>query len=171
MKTLWLIGGPMGIGKTTVGQALKKKLNRAVFLDGDWCWDADPFVVNEETKTMVMQNIAFLLAQFLRCAEYENVVFSWVMDEQEIIDSIVDAVPLKEGVCIVSFSLVGSEKCLTKRLEKDVANGIRRPDIVARSVARLPKYDRVHTICVDTSNQSVDEIVARLCALKRQTEK
>ncbi|WP_277820723.1 hypothetical protein [Dubosiella muris] len=38
MKTLWLIGGPMGIGKTTVGQALKKKLDRAVFLDGDWCW-------------------------------------------------------------------------------------------------------------------------------------
>lgn len=142
MKTLWLIGGPMGIGKTTVGQALKKKLDRAVFLDGDWCWDADPFVVNEETKTMVMQNIAFLLAQFLRCTAYENIVFSWVMDEQEIIDSIVDAVSYKEAVRIAAFSLVGSEKCLTKRLEKDVANGIRQPDIVAR-----------------------------LCALKRQMEK
>ncbi|WP_290137642.1 AAA family ATPase [uncultured Dubosiella sp.] len=142
MKTLWLIGGPMGIGKTTVGQALKKKLDRAVFLDGDWCWDADPFVVNEETKTMVMQNIAFLLAQFLRCTAYENIVFSWVMDEQEIIDSIVDAVSYKEAVRIAAFSLVGSEKCLTKRLEKDIANGIRQPDIVAR-----------------------------LCALKRQMEK
>ena len=49
-KTLYLIGGTMGVGKTTVGQILKQRMDRAVFLDGDWCWDADPFQVNEETK-------------------------------------------------------------------------------------------------------------------------
>ncbi|MBQ0125795.1 MAG: AAA family ATPase, partial [Clostridiales bacterium] len=40
MKTLYLIGGTMGVGKTTVCQQLKKELDKAVFLDGDWCWDA-----------------------------------------------------------------------------------------------------------------------------------
>ena len=40
MKTLYLIGGTMGVGKTTVCQLLKKKLPKNVFLDGDWCWDA-----------------------------------------------------------------------------------------------------------------------------------
>ncbi|MBO4783943.1 MAG: AAA family ATPase, partial [Lachnospiraceae bacterium] len=56
MKTIYLIGGTMGVGKTTVSQQLKKELPNSVFLDGDWCWDADPFQVTEETKAMVMRN-------------------------------------------------------------------------------------------------------------------
>ena len=42
----------MGVGKTTVCQKLKRLLQNSVFLDGDWCWDMDPFVVTEETKAM-----------------------------------------------------------------------------------------------------------------------
>ena len=57
MKNLYLIGGTMGVGKTTACRILKGLLPRAVFLDGDWCWDADPFVVTEETKGMVTDNI------------------------------------------------------------------------------------------------------------------
>ena len=53
MKNLYLIGGTMGVGKTTVCRQLKEDLPRSVFLDGDWCWDASPFQVTEETKTMV----------------------------------------------------------------------------------------------------------------------
>ena len=53
-KHLFLIGGTMGIGKTTVSQLLKRRLEHAVFLDGDWCWDADPFIVTDETKEMVL---------------------------------------------------------------------------------------------------------------------
>lgn len=43
MKTLFMIGGTMGVGKTAVGKLLKEELNNSVFLDGDWCWDASPF--------------------------------------------------------------------------------------------------------------------------------
>ena len=41
----------------TVSRQLKKDLHNSVFLDGDWCWDADPFQVTEETKEMVMRNL------------------------------------------------------------------------------------------------------------------
>ena len=68
MKTLYLIGGTMGVGKTTVSQQLKKDLANSVFLDGDWCWDADPFQVTDETKEMVMDNICYLLNNFLHCS-------------------------------------------------------------------------------------------------------
>ena len=47
----------MGVGKTTVCQQLKKELPKSVFLDGDWCWDASPFQVTEETKAMVLDKI------------------------------------------------------------------------------------------------------------------
>lgn len=39
MKNIYLIGGTMGVGKTTTCQVLKSKLPGSVFLDGDWCWD------------------------------------------------------------------------------------------------------------------------------------
>ncbi len=50
----------MGAGKTTVCNILKKKLKNSVFLDGDWCWDMEPFQVTEETKAMVMDNITYV---------------------------------------------------------------------------------------------------------------
>lgn len=86
MKTLYLIGGTMGVGKTIISRQLKKDLHNSVFLDGDWCWDADPFQVTEETKEMVMRNICFLLNNFLRCTAYDNIILCWVMHEQYIID-------------------------------------------------------------------------------------
>ena len=75
MKHLYLIGGTMGVGKTTVGRILKRRLEACVLLDGDWCWDADPFVVNERTCAMVLDNICHLLNNFLACPDYRNVVF------------------------------------------------------------------------------------------------
>ena len=42
MKNLYMIGGTMGVGKTTVCQRLKMTLEHAVFLDGDWCWTPSP---------------------------------------------------------------------------------------------------------------------------------
>ena len=40
MKRLYMIGGPMGVGKTAACRQLQQLLDRSVFLDGDWCWDA-----------------------------------------------------------------------------------------------------------------------------------
>lgn len=78
----------MGVGKTAVSQQLKLDLHNSVFLDGDWCWNARPFQVTDETKSMVLDNICFLLNNFLHCSAYENVIFWWVMHQQSIIDSI-----------------------------------------------------------------------------------
>ena len=87
-KHLYLIGGPMGVGKTAAGRALRERLDRSVFLDGDWCWDAHPFQVTAETKAMVLENIAFLLNNFLRCGAYTHVIFCWVLHRQEILDEL-----------------------------------------------------------------------------------
>lgn len=77
MKTLYLIGGTMGVGKTTTCQILKRELPKAVFLDGDWCWDADPFVVTPETQSMVLGNIAYLLNSFLCSIDSVDDFFSF----------------------------------------------------------------------------------------------
>ena len=75
MKDLYIIGGTMGAGKTATSRALKARLVACVFLDGDWCWDMHPFQVTEETKRMVMDNICYLLNNFIGCSAYQNIVF------------------------------------------------------------------------------------------------
>lgn len=97
MKELILLGGPMGVGKTTAGRLLRDKLAPAFFLDGDWCWDMSPFDPCEENRRMVLDNIAHLLAAFLDNPGCGAVVFCWVMDRPEIIRDVL-APPGGEGI-------------------------------------------------------------------------
>lgn len=161
MKTLYLIGGTMGVGKTTVSQILKKRLPNAVYLDGDWCWDASPFQVTEETKSMVLDNICHLLSNFLRCSAYENIVFSWVMHEQTIIDNILAKLPLSD--CKVrTISLLCDAENLTARLDKDISTGIRTADVVERSLARLALYSRLNTEKIETDGIDAEAVADRI---------
>ena len=101
----------MGIGKTTVCQHLKKELFNSVFLDGDWCWDASPFQVTDETKGVVLDNITHVLNNFIRCSAYENIIFCWVMHEQSIIDTILKKLDLSNcRVRSISLAKKWSEK-------------------------------------------------------------
>lgn len=164
MKTLYIIGGTMGVGKTTVSQQLKKDLTNSVFLDGDWCWDASPFHVTEETKEMVVHNICYLLNSFLHCSVYENVIFCWVMHEQSIIDSITKELDT-ENCNVKKISLIADEHSLRDRLTVDVTYGIRTADSIDRSVQRIWMYQALDTIKIDTSNKTVREITDEIMAL------
>ena len=165
MKTLFLIGGTMGVGKTAVCQHMKHMLNNSVFLDGDWCWDANPFQVTEETKDMVLDNICHLLNNFIHCSAYENIIFCWVMHQQSIINGILENLDT-EGCTVKVISLVCDEESLKKRLQKDIDSGIRPKDVLGRSIVRIPLYQELNTVKVETSCKSIEtiakEIVSKL---------
>ena len=78
----------MGIGKSTICNQLNQDLDHSVFLDGDWCWNMDPFVVNQDTKNMVLDNITHCLNNFIHTPGIENIIFCWVMHKQDIIHQI-----------------------------------------------------------------------------------
>lgn len=150
MKHLYLIGGTMGVGKTTTCQIMKRKLNNSVFLDGDWCWDMNPFIVNDETKRIVINNICFLLNNFIESSVYENIIFCWVMHEQYIIDDILSR--LNTEKCNVHLiSLICEKDSLKCRLQKDVNEKIRTEDVIDRSLSRLKYYELLSTEKVDVS--------------------
>ncbi|MBQ3078748.1 MAG: AAA family ATPase [Clostridia bacterium] len=161
MKNLYFIGGTMGAGKTTTGQILKRLLPKSVFLDGDWCWDADPFVVTDETKKMCLENIGFLLNNFIECSEYENVIFAWVMNSDSIIESVTSRL-MMEKVNFINVSLVLSEEALVKRLKGDVDKGIRTIDVIKRSVDRLPSYRHVNARKLDVTDISATVAARRI---------
>ena len=157
MKRLILVGGPMGVGKSRVCRCLQERLRPSAYLDGDWCWDMNPFRVTEETKAMVLDNIGTLLSRFLQCSEVEYVIFGWVMHQQGIVDEICGRLPL-EGVSVRAFSLLAAPAVLEERLRRDIRAGKRQEDVIGRSLAYLPMYREMDTIPICTDNKSVEEI-------------
>lgn len=139
-KNLYIIGGTMGVGKTTTCQLLKKKLSNSVFLDGDWCWDADPFQVTEETKSMVQKNICYLLNSFIHCSAYDNVIFCWVLHDQSIIDNLLNKIDVDD--CNVKvISLVANE-------------------------ATLQMYELLDAVKIDTSDKTIEEITDEIISVE-----
>lgn len=151
----------MGVGKTTVCQILKRKLPQAVFLDGDWCWDADPFQVTEETKAMVLDNICHVLQNFLRCPAYKNVVFCWVMHRQDILEEILSRLDTV-GAVVHAVSLICAPEALRTRLARDVEAGLRQKDVIERSLKRLPLYEALSTVKLDVSELTAEEAAEQI---------
>ena len=164
MKHLYIIGGTMGVGKTTVCRILKEKLEGSVFLDGDWCWDMHPFQVTEETKRMVQENIVFVLNNFLSCTAYDHVIFCWVLHQQNIIDDLLAR--LRTDNCEVHLiSLVCTPGELARRIQKDVETGIRGEDAVGRSLSRLALYDSLSTLKLDVTELTPEETAGQILRL------
>ena len=164
MKHLYIIGGTMGVGKTTVCRILKEKLEGSVFLDGDWCWDMHPFQVTEETKRMVQENIVFILNNFLSCTAYDHVIFCWVLHQQNIIDDLLAR--LRTDNCEVHLiSLVCTPGELARRIQKDVEAGIRGEDAAWRSLSRLALYDSLSTLKLDVTELTPEETAGQILRL------
>ena len=170
-KNLIFFSGTMGAAKTSVAKQLLEELPACVMLDGDWCWTADPFIVNDETKEMVTENITYLLAQFLNCSAYKNVVFCWVMDHQSIADELLMRLQeqTESTLHFYHYSLVLSPEALTERLTRDIELGLRKPDIIDRSIARQPLYNQVDSVKIDVSHCTPQEAAGQIERLMNST--
>lgn len=161
MKRLYLIGGPMGVGKTTVCRCLQGRLEPSVFLDGDWCWDAHPFQVTEETKAMVLDNIVHMLNNFLCCSAYDHVIFCWVLHQQEIWNDLLNR--LHAGnYAVTKVALVCTPETLRSRMEADISAGIRSADATERSLSYLSLYDSLNVWKLDTTGLTPEEATAAI---------
>lgn len=164
MKKLILINGTMGVGKTTASHYLLDYLQPAVFLDGDWCWMMRPFVVNDESKALVLDNISYLLNNFLRASLYDYVIFAWVMQTQAILDDVRSRLAPGDYQTYC-FTLTSSAESLTRRLQANIKAGLRQGDVLERSLARLPLYEKMATIKIDTTDLTTAQTARPIAAL------
>ncbi|MFA6075733.1 MAG: AAA family ATPase [Negativicutes bacterium] len=160
MKKLIIINGTMGVGKTAVCSRLYKLLEHSVWLDGDWCWLMNPWDFSDENKSMVMDNISHLLRNYLANSSFQYVIFNWVMHEQVIFDELLQRL---EGY---SFELIKiSLTCPANELVARMKSGGREERVITDSLTRLPNYQRLDTIKVDTSNKSIDAVCREILLL------
>ena len=153
MKQLILISGPMGVGKTTAAHELLNNIPRSVWLDGDWCWEqGNHWDFSAENKKMVMDNITYLLGNFLANPNFETVIFSWVMHLPEIHEELLARLE-DYDFDVFDISLVCSEDTLRGRIDG------RGSDEVERAMSYLSLYDKLDNIKLDTTDRSPTRVV------------
>lgn len=157
MKHVYLIGGPMGIGKSTICNQLNQDLDHSVFLDGDWCWNMDPFIVNQDTKNMVLDNITHCLNNFIHTPGIENIIFCWVMHKQDIINQIIQKLDT-EGVDIHLISLICEKEELIKRMLIDRRDN----QTIRKSLRYLELYKDLDTQKIDVTTLDVQKTIDKI---------
>ncbi|WML37666.1 AAA family ATPase [Clostridium sp. OS1-26] len=161
MKKLIIINGTMGVGKTATSKTLYKKLENSVWLDGDWCWMMNPFIVNDENKEMVLDNIAHLLRNFLMNSSLKYVIFNWVIHLEEIFDMVLSKLDGLEFE-VIKITLMCNEDSFRERVSADIANNLREKEALDMGLERIPLYKNMNTIKIDTSDISVLETTNKI---------
>ena len=160
-KKLIIISGVMGVGKTTISKRLYKELENSFWLDGDNCWMMNPFNVNDENKEMVLDNIGYILNNFISNSSSKYIIFNWVIHTDEIMNDILSRLNIND-VDVYKITLISSEEELIRRINKDVELGLRDNENIKRSLERFELYKKMNTIKIDTTNRSIEEIIKNI---------
>ena len=164
MKKIYLIGGAMGVGKTTV------MLSITIIFVSSVTWNGSESQHQSPSRKTLFDNFVFkicashLLNNFIHCSAYDNIIFCWVMHEQSIIDDILSRLDHKDCK-VYCVSLVCDPDVLSERLRKDIEQGVRLPSIIEKSISYLPKYRLLYTKRIDVSNSSPNQIADEIAAL------
>ena len=160
MKDLVFLGGPMGVGKTTAAAGLMERLERAVWLDGDWCWrQGRDWDFGPESRAMVLDNIVHLLRAFLQNPAFDTVLFTWVLHTRSLRDQILAALPAGT-FRLLDLSLV----CAPAELEGRLRLRGTGPAEIRRALERLACFPVPGTETLDTTGLPPDRVLDRLGA-------
>ena len=159
MKAI-IINGPMGVGKTTVGKYIADKFPGTAFIDGDWCMDLHPFVGSRETRTMAVDNILHMAANYRKCSACSMIVVVWLMDDPEIVRAITDGLSGLQ-MDVKSVTLVCDREQLTGRWKNDYNCEWRTDEWLDVSLRSLTGFAAMENT-IDTGGLSVEQIAEQI---------
>ena len=160
IKKLIFISGTMGVGKTTVSKLLLDELPNSAFLDGDWCWNINPFIVNDENKKMVIDNICFLLNSFIRNTSILNIIFCWVMNKQEIVEEIKNKIIGEFD--FYNFTLLTDPELLRIHFESDINKGIRENYDIKKATDYMDDYKMINSIKIYNFENNLSKTIDKI---------
>ena len=157
MKSLIILNGPMGAGKSTVGQLMFERINQSAFIDGDWCLNLHPFIGNAETRTMAVRNILSLVHNYYDCTACDTIILVWLIDRMEVYHRIIEG--LEElDLEIKTYTLICSESALIKRWKLDTDCKWRTDHWLQQSLKSLPFFRQFPSRQIETDNLRADKV-------------
>jgi hypothetical protein len=159
MKVI-ILNGPMGVGKTSVGKCIAERNAGTAFIDGDWCMDLHPFVGNDETKTMAVDNILHMIGNYKKSPFCRMIVLVWLMDDKWVRDSIADGIHAM-GLEDDWVTLVCERGELVRRWKNDTLCDWHTDEWLEVSLKSLQDFSAMDN-CFDTTGLGIDEVADRI---------
>mgnify|MGYP001029990940 FL=1 len=134
-----IINGPCGIGKSTTGELVTQKFNRAVFLDGDYIGAVHPFEIYDDVRIEhLYQTLRHLIAFHIEHGDYHNFVIPYVFESPESLARLRTLLADLDDEIYV-FRLV----CDAPVIEQRLRDSSRSPDEVAWHLNRAVELMRI----------------------------
>ena len=123
--------------------------------------DIHPFIGNQETKVMAVDNILHMIGNYQKCSVCGMVVLVWLMDDQQVIQKILDGLSAQkaEGKIV---TLICNRENLIRRWKNDRNCEWRTDEWLKVSLKSLPQFFAMeNTISTDdlTAEQVADMIM------------
>jgi gluconate kinase len=155
MAKLVLLGGPTGIGKTTVMRILHKRMSQAGFLDADDAWRVSEDVAIEANRAAAISNVIYVMRGYFE-AGCETGILSWVFARSALYQPVIDG--LKDVVQeIDQLYLTASWDELENRLGR---RGDKKP--YAYSKSRMVLIDELPYCKIDTTGLSPEDVATEI---------
>lgn len=155
---LYVITGPAGVGKTTTSNALCKRLEKSVLLEGDEIYHhvINPYVEawKEGNHLEVFQKASEKLIEVYQEEGYD-VVYNYIVTE-----SMLKRFKEKFGIFKLICFLANEEELLKRDAERPTDCQMRERCIVLLESFKNKDFIKKYTL--DTSGMTVDEVVDEL---------
>ncbi|HHB89696.1 MAG TPA: hypothetical protein ENK60_00115 [Anaerolineae bacterium] len=165
-----IINGPLGVGKTTVAEALLQRFPRGVMLDGDAIGHVHPFEIYDPNRTdYLYRTLAMLVAWHQREGGYEHFVINYVFEKPDSLARLLARLrPLDPDIRV--FRLRASPETLRARIRK---RGSENDAYHAWELERGPELLRIQDAqgpddalgeVIETDGLSVEEVTEAIWA-------
>lgn len=161
MKTILLILGPNGIGKSTTAKGILDRLPNAALVDSDWCRAMNPYDMDT-----VINNMYAMIKNYFDNQKIETVILPYGFhgDRKQRFNVVVDKLQ-KAGICFTIFAVVLScsfDEMIT-RSQKDMRDSKRIKRGVENTFHFYDEYDYPKIDTTDlTAEQTAEKIIVLL---------
>ena len=88
MTKLVLLGGPTGVGKSTVMRLLENRINYAAILDADDVWRVSKELALEQNRHIALSNVISVMRGYFE-GGCETGILSWVFARSALYDPVI----------------------------------------------------------------------------------
>ena len=94
-----IINGSLGVGKTSVADAIHQRFTKSIHLDGDAIGDEHPFEIYDQNRIDRLYRALALLVDFYRREGYQDFIINYVFESAQSLEDLLGLLrPLDEHI-------------------------------------------------------------------------